>query len=434
MMQDVKEVLGALVPEKTAFSLLAALLRRVVRYGSLVVIDPWGQQQVFGTGEAPFATVRIADPREPARLLANPGLRTGEAYMDGAITVEDGTLRDFLMIAIAACGEMARDAEAVRDLVSPLKRLVRHNSIARARTNVAHHYDLSEALYRLFLDDDLQYSCGYFPDGGETLETAQSKKKRHIAAKLQLEPGVRVLDIGSGWGGLALELASQHGTVVDGVTLSQEQLAVAKARAIQAGLQERVRFHLRDYRQEADSYDRIVSVGMFEHVGAPHFVEFFETIGRLLAPNGVALIHAIGRKDPPGGCDPWIDKYIFPGAYCPSLSEVLAAVEKSGLWVTDVEILRLHYAETLRQWFERFQAGRARAAALYDERFCRMWEFYLAACEAGFRVGGMMVFQIQLARDIHAVPLSRDYMVDDERRSAARAGERSPPLKAAGAA
>jgi cyclopropane-fatty-acyl-phospholipid synthase len=228
-----------------------------------------------------------------------------------------------------------------------------------------------------------------------------------------------VLDIGSGWGGLALELARVYEAQVDGLTLSQEQLTVAQDRATAERLDERVRFHLRDYRHETGVYDRIVSIGMFEHVGQPHYREFFETVRDRLAPDGVALIHAIGRRAAPADSDPWIDKYIFPGGYCPSLSEVFAAVEKSGLWVTDVEVLRLHYAETLKRWYDRFQAGRATAAQLYDERFCRMWEYYLAACEAGFRVGGLMVFQLQLSRDVGALPLSRDYMVDDERRASA---------------
>jgi cyclopropane-fatty-acyl-phospholipid synthase len=420
MLHKMKEALGSVLPSQAAFGVLAALLRRTVRYGSLVVIDPWNERHAFGTGKAPFATVRITDPGEAARLLANPSLRVGEAYMEGGLVLEEGALGDFLLVGVAACVEMAKNAQALREFISPLKPLQRHNPLARARANVAHHYDLSEEFYRLFLDEDLQYSCAYFQEGDETLEAAQAMKKRHIAAKLRLESGARVLDIGSGWGGLALDLARRHGVEVDGVTLSQEQLNVAQARATKEGLQDRVRFHLRDYRQEADSYDRIVSVGMFEHVGTPHYVEFFDTVSRILAPDGVAVIHANPpppRQDPPGEADPWTDKYIFPGGYCPSLSEVFAAVEKSGLWVTDVEILRLHYAETLQRWSERFQAQRARAADLYDERFCRMWEFYLAAAEAGFRVGGLMVFQIQLARDIRAVPLTRDYMVDDERRA-----------------
>jgi cyclopropane-fatty-acyl-phospholipid synthase len=430
MLQRVKDAFGAVLPGQAAFGLLAGLLRRTIRYGTLVVIDPWGDPHTFGTGDAPSATIRIADPSEPARLLANPRLRVGDAYMDGNLTLEAGTLRDFLLIAVAACDDITRSAQASTGSARPLKPLRRDNPIARARANVAHHYDLSEQLYRLFLDEDLQYSCAYFQEGDETLDEAQAKKKRHIAAKLRLKPGARVLDIGSGWGGLALELAGRHGVEVDGLTLSQEQLGVAQSRAAASGLQDRVRFHLRDYRQEANTYDRIVSVGMFEHVGAPHYVEFFDTVSRLLAPDGVAMIHAIGRKDPPGEADPWTDKYIFPGGYCPSLSEVFAAVERTGLWVTDVEILRLHYADTLQHWSARFQAERGRAVALYDERFCRMWEFYLAAAEAGFRVGGLMVFQLQLARDIRAAPLTRDYMVDEERERTAAEPQRHPAARA----
>jgi cyclopropane-fatty-acyl-phospholipid synthase len=411
-----RQALRSILPDRTAFDLLAKVVGGAIQYGSLTVIDPWGETHVFGTGGAPFVTLRLTDPDEPGRLLADPCLRAGEAYMDGTLIVEEGTLREFLMIGMAAGEQLAKQTQKMRAFVAPRHRPQRHNPVARARANVAHHYDLSEALYRLFLDEDLQYSCAYFQNGDETLEEAQAKKKRHIASKLLLKPGARVLDIGCGWGGLALELAQSHGAEVDGVTLSQEQLTVARSRAVEGGLQDRVRFHLRDYRHEVGSYDRIVSVGMFEHVGTPHYAEFFETVSRLLAPDGVAVIHAIGHRGPPGDCDPWIDRYIFPGAYCPSLSEVLAAVEQTGLWVTDVEILRLHYAETLQCWFERFQAGRAQAAALYDERFCRMWEFYLASCEAGFRLGGLMVFQIQLAQDIGAVPLNRNYMADDETR------------------
>ncbi|WP_083771052.1 SAM-dependent methyltransferase [Phenylobacterium zucineum] len=413
-----RQALSSIIPERAAYELLVKLLRRAVRLGSLALIDPWGERHVVGTGDAPFVTVRLTEPGEAARLLASPSLRAGEAYMDGSLVIEEGSLRDFLLIGVAAAGELANEARAVKEIAAPLTKLRRHNPIARARANVAHHYDLSEEFYTLFLDDDLQYSCAYFQSGDESLEAAQAKKKRHIAAKLRLQPGAKVLDVGSGWGGMALELARSCGARVDGLTLSQEQLAVAQARAGAEGLQDRVRFHLRDYREEAGVYDRIVSVGMFEHVGVPHYGEFFDMVRERLAPDGVALIHAIGRKDPPSDSDPWIDKYIFPGGYCPSLSEVFAAIEKSGLWVTDMEVLRLHYAETLSRWYERFQAGRDTAARLYDERFCRMWEFYLAACEAGFRVGSLMVFQIQLARDVAALPLTRDYMVDNERRLA----------------
>ncbi|MBB3892994.1 cyclopropane-fatty-acyl-phospholipid synthase [Phenylobacterium haematophilum] len=414
-----RQALRAVLPDRAAFTVLAKVLERAVQYGTLVVLDPWDGRHVFGTGEAPFATVRLTDPEEPARLLASPSLRAGEAYMDGGLVVQEGSLRDFLLIAVAAAEALTKEAQTLRAFAAPVQKLQRHNPVERARVNVAHHYDLSKELYKLFLDEDLQYSCAYFQTGDETLDEAQAKKKSHLAAKLCLESGARVLDIGSGWGGLALDLAQRHGVEVDGLTLSQEQLAVAQARVHEEGLDDRVRFHLQDYRHSTGTFDRIVSVGMFEHVGEPHFGEFFDVIRRRLAPDGLAVIHAIGHRNPPGDSDPWIDKYIFPGGYCPSLSEVLASVEKSDLWVTDVEILRLHYAETLQRWSERFQARRAQAAALYDERFCRMWEYYLAVCEAAFRVGGLMVFQIQLARRVTAAPLTRDYMVDNERRQAA---------------
>lgn len=414
-----RTALTSVLPDRAAFDLLAKVLDRSVQYGTLAVIDPWDRRHAFGSGEPPFVTIRLADPGEAARLLVNPSLHAGEAYMEGRLTLEAGDLRDFLMIAVAASEELARHARALSDIAAPLRKLRRANPIARARANVAHHYDLSEDLYRLFLDPDLQYSCAYFETGDESLEVAQARKKRHIAAKLRLTPGTRVLDVGSGWGGLALELAREYEAQVDGLTLSQEQIAVAQRRVAGERLEDRVRFHLRDYRHETGVYDRIVSVGMFEHVGEPHYAEFFEMVRERLAPDGVALIHAIGRRARPEDSDPWIDKYIFPGGYCPSLSEVFAAVEKAGLWATDVEILRLHYAETLKRWYERFQAGRATAAQLYDERFCRMWEYYLAACEAGFRHGGLMVFQLQLTRDVGALPLTRDYIVDGERRASA---------------
>lgn len=402
----IKEALRSILPDRTAFHLLATALGRAVQHGSLVVVDPSGQRHVFGPDDTPTASIRLTDPRIPGRVLADPMLGVGEAYMDGTLVLEQGSLRDFLMMG----------ASIASDFASPSQKPQRPNPVERARANVAHHYDLSEELYRLFLDPDLQYSCAYFQDGDESLELAQAKKKRHIAAKLRLETGARVLDIGSGWGGLALELASRHGVEVDGLTLSQEQFKVATARVADGGLEPHVRFHLRDYRHETGVYDRIVSVGMFEHVGPTHFGEFFNIVHRLLAPDGLAVIHAIGRTGPPSGCDPWIEKYIFPGGYCPALSEVFTAIEPSGLRVTDVELLPLHYAETLRCWSERFRAHRARAAEIYDERFCRMWEFYLAACEAAFRGGNMTVFQIQLTRSIKASPPTRDYMIDEERR------------------
>ena len=296
-----------------------------------------------------------------------------------------------------------------------LRFLQQYNPMGRARRNVAHHYDLSGRLYDLFLDRDRQYSCAYFREGNEDLETAQAEKKKHIAAKLLLEPGHRVLDIGSGWGGLSLSLAKACGVSVKGVTLSSEQFAVSQQRAKDEGLSDRVEFALQDYRAERDQYDRIVSVGMFEHVGAVHYPEFFAKIHDLLAHDGVALLHSIGRMEPPGTTNAWLRKYIFPGGYTPALSEVLSAVEKAGLWVTDIEILRLHYAETLQHWYQQFMANRDAVRDIYDERFCRMWEFYLLACELSFRLGRQMVFQMQLTRSRQSVPLTRDYIYDWER-------------------
>ena len=391
----------------------------MIRTGRLTVIDAAGRVHPFGPGDSgPDVSVRLHDPLLPMRILLRPSLALGEAYMDGTITIEQGTLRDLLHLCTSNLEALGRHPiGAVRgELDRMLRRLQQDNRLGRARANIAHHYDLSGALYDLFLDRDRQYSCAYFQTGAETLEEAQEKKKRHIMAKLLLEPGMRVLDVGSGWGGLALEMAQTARVDVTGLTLSQEQLSVANERAVAAGLSSHVRFALRDYREEQGTYDRIVSVGMFEHVGVAHYRAYFDTLRNRLNPDGIVLVHAIGRADPPGSTDPWLRKYIFPGGYCPALSEVLAAVERSGLWVTDIEILRLHYAETLRHWLERFQANRDRAQAIYDERFCRMWEFYLAVCEAAFRNGPMMVFQLQLARRRDAVPLTRDYIADRERR------------------
>jgi cyclopropane-fatty-acyl-phospholipid synthase len=395
--------------------LFAALLKSIVQVGSLRLIDGAGRTHQLGDGSAPRCTIRLAGRGLDYRLALNPALSVGEAYMEGTLTIEEGTLYDFLEIAARNYGNLERTAWFA--LLNTLtRRLRQYNPMRRARRNVAHHYDLSGKLYDLFLDRDRQYSCAYFAAEGDSLETAQENKKRHIASKLLLDrPGLTVLDIGSGWGGLGLYLAQEAGADVTGVTLSTEQHKVSRARAAELGLADRVRFHLRDYREEPGRYDRIVSVGMFEHVGAPHYREFFRKLKELLAEDGVALLHSIGRMDPPGGTNPWLQKYIFPGGYTPALSEVMAAVQEAGLWVTDIEILRLHYAETLRAWRQRFAANRDAIRALYDERFCRMWDFYLTGCELAFRYGGQMVFQMQLARRQEAVPLTRDYMIEWER-------------------
>jgi cyclopropane-fatty-acyl-phospholipid synthase len=306
-------------------------------------------------------------------------------------------------------------ARLLNGSVTLFRRIHQYNPLPRARQNVAHHYDLSDQFYELFLDRDRQYSCGYFRDEAEDLDAAQLDKKKHLAAKLLIRPGQKVLDIGSGWGGLALYLSAECGADVTGLTLSVEQHKFATRRAAAAGLSDRVRFYLRDYREEVGQYDRIVSVGMFEHVGLNHYGAFFTKLKSLLAPDGVALLHSIGRKDGPGTTMPWIRKYIFPGGYVPALSEVLPAVEQLRLWVTDIEILRLHYAETLRAWRRRFERNRDRVLALYDERFYRMWEMYLVGSEIAFRRQDHMVFQMQLAKAVDAVPLTRDYMLDWER-------------------
>jgi len=345
--------------------------------------------------------------------------------MDGTLTIDEGTLFDLVDLLAA---NLARLPEGFLECLlsgsaGVLRRTHQYNPVSRARRNAAHHYDLSDKLYELFLDQDRQYSCAYFYDRGDSLDTAQLNKKRHIAAKLLLRPGQRVLDIGSGWGGLALYLANECGVEVTGLTLSVEQHRIAVRRAAAAGLSDRVRFYLRDYRQEFGRYDRIVSVGMFEHVGINHYSAFFARLKSLLAPDGVALLHSIGRMDGPGSTNPWIHKYIFPGGYIPALSEVLPVVERSRLWVTDVEILRLHYAETLKSWRHRFERNHDRLRAIYDERFCRMWEMYLVGSEVAFRRGGCMVFQMQLAKAVETVPITRDYMLDWEREHRAASGQ-----------
>lgn len=389
---------------------LSGLLRSMIRVGRLTVIDARGCAQDFGDHRTgPWVKLRFHDRTLPLRLLLNPSLAFGEAYVDGRLTFERGSVSDLLDMASQGFG--AIDNHPLQRLRVKLSRFfAQRNHLRRARDNVAHHYDLSGKLYDLFLDADRQYSCAYFARGDESLEEAQQDKKRHLAAKLLLKPGCDVLDIGSGWGGLALDLAQTEGANVTGITLSTEQLETARNRASAAGLAHRVRFELRDFRDEQGRYDRIVSVGMLEHVGSQDYSTFFRRVARALKPDGVALVHSIGRMDPPGAADPWISKYIFPGGYVPALSEVIAAVEKAGLWITDVEVWRMHYAETLRHWRERFQARRSEAKEIYDERFCRMWEFYLAASEAMFRNGTLMVFQIQLAHRRDAAPLTRDYI------------------------
>ncbi|MCQ8240992.1 cyclopropane-fatty-acyl-phospholipid synthase family protein [Acetobacteraceae bacterium KSS12] len=392
------------------------VMRRFIRQGTLLIRFADGRQRRYGHGE-PHAGMELVDIQTERDLLINPGLHFGECYMDGRLRPLGCLLyelMDLLILNVEGGGHVPAN------LMQRGRKLVRlwsqHNPAPRSRRNVAHHYDLNGRLYSLFLDRDRQYSCAYFPRGDETLEEAQEAKKRHIAAKLRLDrPGLEVLDIGSGWGGMALTLARDYGARVTGITLSTEQLEASRARAAAEGLADRVRFELVDYRLVRKRFDRIVSVGMFEHVGVGHYDTFFRQIDRCLQDDGIALVHSIGRREGPGATNAWLDKYIFPGGYSPALSETFAAIEKSGLWVTDCEILRLHYARTIAHWRRRFAANRDVIASLYDERFCRMFEVYLVGSELAFRRQGHLNFQIQLSRRIDAVPLTRDYMGDAER-------------------
>ena len=392
--------------------ILDRLLRSLIRDGNLTVQMPSGARQSYGNGSGPAVTVTLHDPALPGRLVRGPDMALGEAYMDQTLTVENDDLAGFLALLLrnAADGRAGWWRYPLERAQRLLRLAQQITPAPRARANVAHHYDLSGGLYDLFLDPDRQYSCGYFKTPDDTLEQAQAQKKAHIAAKLRLAPGMRVLDIGCGWGGMALSLARDHGVQVLGITLSLEQHRIATARAAEAGLGGQVEFRLTDYRAVTGKFDRIVSVGMFEHVGVPQYRTYFRQVRDLLAPDGVALIHTIGRTTPPGITSPWITRYIFPGGYCPALSEVMPAVQSSGLWTTDIEVWRLHYAETLRHWRKRFEANIDRAAALYDDRFCRMWRYYLTASEMTFRHYGQCVFQIQLAHRQDAVPLTRDYL------------------------
>ncbi len=403
--------------------LLSRLLERMITIGRLRVIDAGGAAHTFRGSPGPAVTIRLHDAALHWKLAVRPRLTFGEAFMDGTLSIEEGTLYDLVdLYAVnleAIPGGLL--ARLLNGSFEPLRRIHQFNPLFRARRNAAHHYDLSDQLYALFLDRDRQYSCAYFHNSGDDLDIAQLNKKRHIASKLLIRPGQTVLDIGSGWGGLALYLASECGADVTGLTLSAEQHKVAVRRAAAASLSDRVRFHLRDYREEVGQYDRVVSVGMFEHVGVNHYVAFFAKLKSLLAPDGVALLHSIGRRDGPGSTHPWIRKYIFPGGYVPALSEVLSPVEQSRFWITDIEVLRLHYAETLKAWRTRFERNRDRVRAIYDERFCRMWEMYLVGSEIAFRRQDMMVFQMQLAKTVDAVPLTRDYALDWEREHSAAA-------------
>ncbi|HKD47711.1 MAG TPA: cyclopropane-fatty-acyl-phospholipid synthase family protein [Rhizomicrobium sp.] len=393
--------------------MLDFLLRKYIGCGSLAVRFPSGKTTTYGDG-APKVAIAIKGKAALLSLGMDPDLKLGELYMDGRLTVEEGGivgLLDLLMGNMAVHGGALGTHHALRLIRRGLRAFAQWNPARASRAHAAHHYDLSGRLYDLFLDVSRQYSCAYFAHEGDTLEIAQTEKKRHIAAKLNLNrPDLKVLDIGCGWGGLAMDLARECEANVLGITLSTEQLAAAQELSRQNGLAERAKFELCDYRALGGQFDRIVSVGMFEHVGARYYPQFFAKVREILADDGVMLLHTIGRADGPGATNAWIRKYIFPGGYAPALSEVVPEIERAGLIVTDVEVLRLHYAKTLSEWQKKFQANRAEIAALYDERFCRMWEFYLAGAEMAFRHEHQVVFQIQIAKRVDSLPLTRDYM------------------------
>ncbi len=394
--------------------------KAIVSDGTLIVIDGDGRAQTYGNGTGSSLAIRLCDRSVERDLILDPELKFGEAYMDGRLVIERGTAYD--LIALFMRNMPAHPLPAWSRIAEFARRRLRHlaqlNPRSRARRNARHHYDVDPRIYRLFLDRDQQYSCAYFADTpdtfdrtGDGLDAAQRAKKDHIAAKLHMREGNRVLDIGCGWGGLALDLAERRRAHVRGITLSEQQLARARERARRRGLTERIDFALEDYRDTSGTFDRIVSVGMLEHVGPSSYQRFFDTISARMAEDGIALIHTIGRSADAGGItNPFIARHIFPGGYIPALSELATAIERSGLLIGDIEVLRVHYAETLRRWRLRFAAHHAQAVAIAGERFCRMWEFYLAGSEAAFRYQNLVVFQIQLAKRLDAIPLTRDYL------------------------
>jgi cyclopropane-fatty-acyl-phospholipid synthase len=414
--------------------LLRIALRSIVKQGNLRVTTASGATIVAGDGRGKLVRARFATSAAQTGVSLDPELRLGEAYTDGSFVVEEGSIADFLEIAMAQTPQHRPSAWTLphRAFRYALRRLSQFNWRGRSQANVAHHYDLDARLYSLFLDSDRQYSCGYFEKPDSTLDDAQLAKKRHLAAKLMPKPGERVLDIGCGWGGMALYLARFCNAHVTGVTLSREQLAIATSRAQEKRLDNIVEFRMQDYRDIAERFDRIVSVGMFEHVGVGYFDKFFRKCADILSDDGVMVLHSIGRSERPTSTNAWIAKYIFPGGYIPALSEVMPAIERSGFLVTDIEILRLHYADTLKAWRERFLAHREEVERLYDARFVRMWEFYLAASEMAFRRQNMMVFQIQIAKRQGVVPVTLDYIGETEAQLRKLEKRERVPLRLAG--
>lgn len=404
--------------------LLKKLLKPLVRKGQLVVTDFDGREYVFGDPAAPPLRIRLTDKDAALHIAKDPRVGAGEAYMDGRLVVEPPhDIRDFILLVTSNVGQgrSLSSRGAVRRAVEwAVAKADQINFRSKASSNVVHHYDLTRQFYELFLDEDRQYTMAYFRDPTNTLEQAQADKKALIAAKLGLEPGksagMRVLDIGCGWGGLGLYLNRHYGCEVLGVSLAPDQVRFANERAAAAGVADKVRFQLTDYRDVEGQFDRITSVGMIEHVGAPHFREYFAKTNELLSPDGIMLTHTIGRTGPPGTTDKWTRKYIFPGGYIPSMSELVSALERTAWEIADIEVMRYHYAHTLAEWYRRTTVHQAEITALYDERLFRMWQFYLAGAEQSFRYGGMVNFQIQSVKRRSAVPMTRDYMADEAAR------------------
>ena len=392
--------------------IIESLLKKTLKKGYLVWIKPNGLNYEYGDKTGTPIKMRTTNDFSEIKMMMNPSLHFGESYMNGSLILEEGTIHDLLKLIFINSGSNADHwVMKVDKIIRAIRnKIVSSNYIPKSKKNVAHHYDLSDKLYDLFLDKDRQYSCAYFNSPNDTLEQAQLNKKELIAKKLLLEEGQNVLDIGSGWGGMASYLSKRSNVNVKGVTLSEEQIAYSKQRKIDESL-DKVEYALQDYRNVEESYDRIVSVGMFEHVGTPHYQEFFDKLYQLLNETGVALIHTIGRIDQPTTNDPWIEKYIFPGGYIPALSEVMQRVEKSGLITTDIQVLKFHYAETLKRWRYNFYDNIDKVKEFYDEKFCRMWDFYLSSSQASFEESSLVIYQLQLSKNKKTVPDSRDYLL-----------------------
>ena len=392
---------------------LISFLNDLFKQDGFELIDSNSKKYVIGnpTKDKPIV-IRFLDQKLMQKLLINPDLYFGEAYMNGSLVIENGTLTDFLDLAFKNIGRgnINSYGAVIKKIKGTFGYLTNLNKIIKSKENVAHHYDISEKLYDLFLDKNRQYSCAYFKNDSDTLEQAQSNKIHHIIKKLNIQPNQKVLDVGSGWGTLALAIAKETNASVTGITLSENQFEYSQNKAKEMNLSNQVDFKLIDYRQLNEKFDRIVSVGMFEHVGRNFYRTYFNKVFQLLNEKGIALIHTIGSSMPPRDPQPWIQKYIFPGGYTPSLSEISKPIEKSGLIVSDIEVLRMHYAHTLRNWKERFLSKKDTVLDMFDEKFFRMWEFYLASCEMAFKWGDQVVFQLQLSKDNTSVPNTRDYI------------------------